>query len=407
MSTTVLKAPPKPRAAAAVRGPLHVLDITKFYHGGGGGVRTYIDAKIDDFAERGVRHTLVVPGAETRIERRRSTRIYWLRGPRIPFAQGYRFLLAAEAVARVLEVERPDVIEVGSPLLVPKVLEWAQPGQRIPTVGFYHADLVRTYLEPYTASWPKGFRRLAEKPVRSFARRVYSRFGATVAASPSVVAELSNLGIPRVRAVSLGVDLDLFNPAKRDRRALDEFAVPKDRPVMVYAGRLCPEKGTAVLLSALERIPDEERPHLLLVGGGPSERALRARGEEIGGVSFVAFERDRARLARLLASCDLYAASGPGETFGLAVAEALASGLPVVGVDSGAVPDRVRGSGAARLYPPGDAEGCAAAILEMARLLGAGLRAAARSHAERTLSWQGTFDALVDVYHEVAGSRVS
>jgi hypothetical protein len=62
----------------------------------------------------------------------------WLRGPRIPFAPGYRFLLATEAISRILEVEKPDVIEVGSPFLVPKVLEWAQPSKRIPTVGFYH-----------------------------------------------------------------------------------------------------------------------------------------------------------------------------------------------------------------------------------------------------------------------------
>ena len=312
MSTIALKAPPKRPAGIAVEAPLHVLDITKFYQSDGGGVRTYIDSKIEDFAGRAIRHTLVVPGHETRIERRLNTRIYWLRSPRIPFAPGYRFLVATEAVSRILEVERPDVIEVGSPFFVPKVLQWAQPSRPVPTVGFYHADLVRTYLEPYAANWPDGLRQAARKSAHAFVRRVYSRFDATVAASSSVVEELAALGVRRVRAVSLGVDLALFHPERRDGRVLSELGVPPGRPVMVFAGRLCPEKGIDVLFGALERLLSEERPHLLLVGDGPSERALRARAVSLGAVTFTPFVRDRGSLARILASCDFYAASGPG-----------------------------------------------------------------------------------------------
>lgn len=116
---------------------------------------------------------------------------------------------------------------------------------------------------------------------------------------------------------------------------------------------------------------------------------------------------DRKDLARIYASADLYLAAGPGETFGLSVAEALASGLPVVGVNSGAVPDRIQGSGAGELFARGDAESAQAALERMIRRLGTGLRSRARDHALREYGWRKSFDALLDLYQALVQARMA
>jgi len=396
------------RRPAAARTTLRVLDITKFYAPGGGGVRTYLDAKIADFRTRDVRHTLVIPGPARRRTQRGNTTVYRIPGQSIPFTPGYRLLLSARSLREIIKRERPHVIEVGSPFFVPLVTRWASQGMGIPIVGFYHADLVRTYVDPYTRRLPPRFRDGLRRVTRAYVRRVFSRFDRTIAAPPAVGRELSGFGVPNVRVIPLGVDLDLFHPAHRSEALRTRLRVPPEIPIALFAGRLCPEKGLEVLLAAQARMPAGGRPHLLLVGEGPSASRLQEEARQRPDLTVLPFVSNKRELAAIYASVDLYLAPGPGETFGLAVAEAMASGNPVVGVDSGAVPDRVAGSGVGELYLPDDPESLAVALLRMMPRLGPEMRAAARDHATREFRWRRTFDALVDLYSGLVpeGTRV-
>jgi len=395
-----------PRRAAAPRATLRVLDITKFYAPGGGGVRTYLDAKIADFRTRAVRHTLVIPGPARGKTRRGNTTVYRIPGTSIPFTPGYRFLLSARSIREILDRERPHVIEVGSPFFVPLVTRWASQGMGVPTVGFYHADLVRTYVDPYVQRLGRRLQDGLRQVARAYVRRVFSSFDQTIAASPAVARELSEFGVPNVRVIPLGVDLDLFHPARRSEDLRTRLRVPRDTPIALFAGRLCPEKGLDVLLEAHARLSVGLRPHLLLVGEGPSAPRIQEEARNRPDLSVLPFVSDKMELATIYASADLYLAPGPGETFGLAVAEAMASGNPVVGVDSGAVPDRVAGSGVGELYLPDDPESAAGALHRMMSRLGPAVRSAAREHAAREFRWRPTFDALLELYSALAAERV-
>lgn len=386
---------------------LRVMDITKFYSAASGGVRTYLDAKVNDFETRDIVHSLVIPGRRDEVSRQHHTRVYRLKGPVLAVSPHYRLLLSARAIERVIERERPDVIEVGSPFLVPWLVRRAIRGRATRTVGFYHSDLVRTYAEPLVPHVLGGPVRVAARNLaRAYIRRVYRLFDVTVAASPVVADELRTLGIGNVECIPLGVDLDVFRPDPRERTELRRRVhVAEGVPIALYVGRFCAEKRLDVVLDAHARLPREERPHLVLVGGGPHEKVLNALAERVPDLTVMPFMSDRHELAQTYRGADLYLASGPGETFGLAIAEAMACGVPVVAVDRGAAPDRVRGSNAAELYQHGSAESCALAIRRMMLRLSPALRERAAAHAARTHGWRHTFDALCQLYAGLAPRR--
>lgn len=392
---------------------LRVVDVTDFYSDTvSGGVKTYLHAKADHLATLGVEHAVVVPGEDHGVDAMGASRLHRVKGPVLPFSRAYRLLLSARRVEEILAEERPDVVELGSPFVVPHLVRRALRSRRIPLVGFYHADLVRTFAEPYVTHRAAAPLRVAARmAARRLIRSVYDPLDVTVAASPSVAAELRRLGVRRVRHVSLGVDLETFRPdPPGGPRPPDPGAGPHTPPVGLYVGRFCAEKRLDVLLDGYDRLEPGRRPRLVLVGGGPLVDDVRARARRAPDLTVLDYVSDRTELARLYAGADFYVAPGPGETFGLAIGEALACGLPVVSVARGAGPDRVEGSGVSELYEHGNPEDCARALTALAarvRAQGPDLRRRARAWAEATLDWKQTVSSLVELYRELASHPVA
>ena len=209
--------------------------------------------------------------------------------------------------------------------------------------------------------------------------------------------------MPRVEKISLGVDLERFRlraPAEVASRA--ELGVPEDGQLGIYVGRFAPEKRLDVALDGHALIPEARRPHLLLIGDGPDREALERRARGQVGLTVGSYVSSREAVGRIYGAADFYLASGPGETFGLSIAEALASGLPVVTVNRGAGPDRVAHTRVAEGYPHGDAPGAAAAIQRLVSRLSPELASEARRHAEERYDWGRTFENLLRLYERTA-----
>ncbi|WEO97327.1 glycosyltransferase [Streptomyces sp. FXJ1.172] len=188
-----------------------------------------------------------------------------------------------------------------------------------------------------------GDSQMEGRPLSAGVRGLYllgERLGrSTVAVSPTVADRLVRWGVPepRVAVVPNGIDLARFayDPAAR-LRTRDRLGLPADAFVIGAVGRLTPGKRFAVLIQALAQLPYDCR--LLLVGGGPEEDALRrtARAAQVADRVLFAGERPYLGdgspgpdLPALTSAMDVLAAPSPEETFGLAVVEALAAGLPV------------------------------------------------------------------------------
>jgi alpha-1,6-mannosyltransferase len=395
--------------------PLKVLDITDFYsEGASGGVKVYLREKSRHLREAGVEHVLVVPGESDSVSREGHTRVYRVAGPTVPVSPDYRVMTSVKRVRRILAEERPDVVEVGSPFIVPGLVRRAvRPLDLDPVLlGFYHADVVRTFAEPYVPHRVAApVRVLARMAARALVRRVYRRLACTVAASASVADELRGLGVPSVRHVSLGVDLEVFRPLPHpDPEERAALGLPTGHaPIGLFVGRFCAEKRLDVLLDGHARLDPADRPHLVFVGDGPLADRLAEVSATRSDVTVLPYVTDREALAMLYNAADFYLAVGPGETFGLSIAEGIACGLPVVVVDRGAAPDRVAGADIAELYVHGEGASAADALRRMGERLAVADRdalvAAARSHAEREFDWRGTFAEMIAVYREHVAVR--
>ncbi len=385
-----------------VRGPgtLTVLDITKFFGEATGGIRTYLLAKARyTQQDPSLRQVLVVPGAEDALAEEGGVRCYRLRGPRIPFDPSYRFLLATRTTRRIFEHERPDLIEIGSPWLVPWVTRHANRGLGAPLVWFYHTHFP-VILDPGLPGIPAS-RRIAGRVSWAYVRRVASACRATLVASDSVATDLERHGVPGVQRVVLGVDLECFHPSRRaaSRATRRRHGLP-DAPLAVYLGRFAEEKLIDTVITAWRTVGRRTGGWLVLIGAGPREPRLRALAEGLQ-VRWIPFRRNREDVADLLAACDLYIAPGPAETFGLSALEAMASGTPVLAVDAGGVADRIRSSGAGAVYSLGDSAACAEAATAMLTGDLRGLGQVARSFAEREHSWSHAFDGIYNLYRRL------
>ncbi len=124
-----------------------------------------------------------------------------------------------------------------------------------------------------------------------------------------------------------------------------EFGLPPDARVLLYVGRLAPEKNLDLLLRAFAQIASRTTDtYLILAGSGKSRSRLEARARVLGihrRVRFAGF-LGRTKLDPLYQTADVFLFPSKTETQGLAVGEALAAGLPCVVVDAGGAPESVR-----------------------------------------------------------------
>lgn len=374
-----------------------ILDITKWFGETSGGVKTYLTEKMRWVRTRpDVRHALVIPGPFDGITTGVGTRAYRVRGPRIPTQTAYRFLFATRSLRRIIAHEAPSVIEVGSPLFVPWVTAFAARGLGIPLVAFHHTSFrgaVRAHGRSH-GPW---------RPILDRYARVLDRlFHLTIVASEFAAQELAAMGVTNTARVPLGVDLELFYPARKAERerTLRRLGLPMDRPIGLYVGRLAREKRLDVVLDAWVNVERACGAHLMIAGAGSEEAALRARCPAQR-VTWLPFQHDRDTVARLHAAADIFVAPGEVETFGLSALEALASGTPVVAPAAGAVAEQVTRSGAGRLYEPGSSASCAHAVRQLLGEDRSLLALQARAYAEREHDWSRVFERLLDVYRSV------
>jgi phosphatidylinositol alpha 1,6-mannosyltransferase len=260
--------------------------------------------------------------------------------PSVSFPSYRDVRLATVGVSRLTKILRrfaPDVIHLASPF----VLGWqgvrAAEALGIPTVSIYQTD-VPAYAARYGVP-------AAEPVLWNHVRRLHRRSTMNLAPSASAMTLLADHGVGRLSLWGRGVDSARFSPAKRDEPLRSTWAAPDER-VVGYVGRLAAEKQVDDL-RVLQDIPGVR---LVIVGDGPLRGPLEASLPSARFLGFLTGER----LARAMASFDVFVHPGESETFGQTIQEAMASGVPVVATGKGGPLDLVDSSRNGWLYRPGD-----------------------------------------------------
>ncbi|HZZ88028.1 MAG TPA: glycosyltransferase, partial [Caulobacteraceae bacterium] len=301
-----------------------LVDTTMLYAPKSGGVKRYLNAKRAWFARMRphVRHTLVVPGPKHAYDGNGRLSIY---AAPLPFGDGYRYPLGKTAWMKRLMRQRPTIIEAGDPYTPGLAAQKAGEALGVPVIGFCHTDLA--------ALAALHFGEWAEKPIRRHWGEIYRRFDRAVAPSRFIAERLADAGVDDPLALPLGVDVEAFRPDGADPGGLRRrLGLSSRHRLLVFAGRPAREKRVDVLVEAVERLGD---PYVLVLIGA------RATTPSPGRVIELPYETDPQRLAGLMASCDAFVHANDGEPFGLIVLEAMACGLPVVGVAAGGVGESV------------------------------------------------------------------
>jgi D-inositol-3-phosphate glycosyltransferase len=206
-------------------------------------------------------------------------------------------------------------------------------------------------------------------------RRLLRRAAAVICVSETVAAAVRSAGV-EVVVIPNGV------------RVPDEVASPAEPPEVLYVGRLAPEKNVDTLVEAVGDL------NLVVAGDGPlRERVPNA----LGAVPHAEVERLLERASIVVAPCER-------EGFGLAAAEAMAFGRPVVAASGGALLELVADGETGLLVPPRDAPALRGAVERL--LADADLRErlgrAARARARERFGWEPVIERTLEVYRLAA-----
>lgn len=261
-----------------------------------------------------------------------------------------------------LERFRPDIIHAHHPFLLGDTALRSAAHFNVPAVFTHH-----TMYEQYTHYLP------GDSPaMRQFAASLATEFANlcdhVIAPSESVAAILRSRGvIVPITTIATGIDLEKFAVGRGDR-GRGVRGIPPQACVVGHVGRLAAEKNLAFLARAVARVL-RQRPDawFLVVGSGPAEVEIRRACEaaEVAGRLRLAGRLDNQELADAYAAMDLFAFASLSETQGLVLAEAMATGTPVMALDAPGVRDVVIDGVNGRLLETADEEGFATATAEL------------------------------------------
>jgi alpha-1,6-mannosyltransferase len=365
---------------------MHLVDATLFYSPTSGGVKRYLTAKHAWLAANtSWEHTIVVPGAEDHLER---GGICTLAGHRVPNAFNYRLPLNPRRWTRLLDALEPTLIEVGDAFHPAWCARHVAIRRGIPLAGFYHSNL------PQIISRRLG-RALSEPLLRRYIRWLYNGFDVVFAPSRVMCAYLDDIGVHHAVHQPLGVDADVFHPARRHGELRHRLGLAPEARVLVFAGRFAEEKNLPLLFQAFARLGKPY--HLLLIGGGRT-------AQPAPNVTMLPYRKDSVELAGWIASADALVHAGDKETFGLVTLEAMACGRPVVAARAGAFPEYVDES-VGMLAEPGSAASIAEAIAALYERDLDALGAAGRARVLKAFTWQRVFHTQMFSYASLVGTQ--
>ncbi len=262
-----------------------------------------------------------------------------VRSPGLPLTDtGYYLSFRYSRQAKAL-LQTMDLVHVHHPFLSGRLaLNYCRP-VRIPIVFTNHTryDL---YAQAYLPLLPEEF---SDTFLQTYMPPFCQAVDLVISPSAGMGEILKKLGVSSpIEIIPNGVELQLYQGPFEDCRK--SFGFKKEDILLIYAGRLGPEKNLDFLIRAFAGSAEViKNTQLLIAGGGPEEEALKqlAAGTRASDRIHFTGMLPYDELPRVLCMCDIFVTASVTEVHPLSVIEAMASGLPVLGIHSVGVGDTV------------------------------------------------------------------
>ena len=313
---------------------MKLLDITHFYSDKSGGIKTYINNKIDYIKDKDIEHTVIIPGKKDTLTHIHKSKIYQIKSPYMLLWKQYRLLINQQKISSIIEFEKPDIVEVGSLFLLPSFIKKLKDRLGFSTIGFFHSNLEKSLSNALKLEKEDN---VLSKLTRRYIYKTYSDMDLVIAPSYYIKKYLNDLGVYNVEVVYHGINVDVFEQQNQDEALKNKL---KDKIVLIYVGRFSKDKNFLELLEIFKTVKDiDRRFHLLLVGDGPDKKHIdKILDSDFTVLSYV---KDKKTLASIYKSSHIFITASRSDTFGYAVIEAQACGLPVIAYEDVSFPEIV------------------------------------------------------------------
>jgi len=303
---------------------------------------------------------LFVPGKKTFRVENKSKNLKIVNVPSFRFKQykSYRIpKLQLKEISKIMEREKFDVIHIHTPFTLGLIGIAMSRLHSIPVVGTYH-----TYLPEYFPHITKGrlykvMKKIGKFPSKKFTKYVYSKLDYVVAPSEETARMLKSLELKKVKVISNGIRLEKFKTEKKIIAQIKKkYKIPIDKNVLLFLGRISFEKKLSVLFNAFKILEnEEENVFLLIVGSGPYIKKYKKEVKNLGlkNIRFTGFVKDKL-IPLVYHVSDIFVSPSNTEICPVTFIEAMACGLPLIGVNGGGVKDIIHDGKNGFLARPND-----------------------------------------------------
>jgi glycosyltransferase involved in cell wall biosynthesis len=327
----------QPQAAGCER-PLRIALFTETFLPRIDGTVTRICHTIRQLRRQG--HEVLVIAPKSDLLEYEGAQVHGVPGFPFPLYPELKVSIPQPSISKVLREFRPELIHAFHPVLLGASAFYYSSALGVPLLVSYHAQLPK-WLHYYGL----GF---LEPLLWWGVNAAYNRADLVLSTSQVMRDLLKERGLQRVELWPRGVDTEFFHPghASLEMRTRLTEGHP-GAPLLLYVGRLSPEKDIEQCRPVLEAMP---ALRLALVGDGPHRQKLE---QHFAGTPthFAGYLRG-AELAAAFASADVFFLPSRTETLGLVLLEAMASGCPVVAAAEGGVVDIVQDGVTGHLFDP-------------------------------------------------------
>jgi len=315
------------------------------------------------------------------------------RGIALPRYEGLKMGLPAKSgLTRLWTRQRPDVVQIATE----GPLGWsalaAANKLRLPVASDFH-----TNFHSYSSHYGFG---LLRRAIVAHLRKFHNKSAVTLVPTEGIRRELLSYGYENLEIIGRGVDTALFHPGRRDTALRTRWGVTGGQTVVLYVGRLAPEKNLALVFRAFDAMRETDPlVRLVLVGDGPERAVWQGKRPD---AIFCGTQIGEA-LAAHYASADVFLFPSLTETWGNVTIEAMASGLAVLAYDCAAAEEVIRHGENGLKAPPEDETAFVdqAISLAQSQALQQRLGRAAAARAAQ-LSWEAIIDRFEHVLLRLA-----